>query len=927
MNTTRNLRIEAEIDARKAKTGAREVNRVQDEVAQKAKSAAREQVKATGGVIQAEKQRERASVALGRRLETLERQAALSGKRGVERIRAQEQAMLAQARAAGATAEQIKRIGTAYDEMARRAEAAQRRTAARQTAGGGAGGGMSLAAGGALASRGLGVGVAAVGAFAGAGAVGGLVTRARELEDVQVAMRNLARNSGMAEQRLMGVVGAMRQLDFSTRQTQEIVARVAQSGIPQLMDRLTDLAGVARNLSTITGNSIEEALGGLLEGVIGGQGGAMRRQGLVIQMKMFEDAYAQMAQTMGKAKNELTATERIVARLNFVLEKGANMAGAYESAQDGVGGATRRLGGALDDLMDSFAQVFSPAMIAGANGLAWAFDNVAISLANIKNLSEMIQQGTLFQESGRHGGLMGALQNRLDLAKGAGAMTAGMPVGAPSRGAIRTQLAAAAGGLLGDDDAPPAGPPEPAGRYGFSQLTLDQLALDRVRAQAMSSAGFTRGLAFQSGAAAGAPFIGGVTPSAAGGISGLLGFQDQGPGLPGSASQIEGYIRAMEEAERARLQAVEREARAIEQANQRIFDDLRFQSQGLFRAMLAGGGQFWNAFRNLGLTVMSDVMSRQVAAVGMGLLGRGGAVAGMGGMAGMAGGLGGMPGAPGGTSGFAGPVAGAAGGGVATAAMAGGGAGGFGVAGLMANPGLLGMGLAVGATQLPGRGPVAGGIKGGLAGGLGMGSAFALFPSLLAAGPVGLMVGGAIAGGALLGSLMSGARRKARQKVRKVYGVDIKDNGILQQIVETGKSFGGNLAVAVQSSQVRELVQLYAMATGQTPGGVGMTVETVSAVRLRQSGGMLFQDVQFVNGRPAAAQSGLPMLGVSSRATVNVVSLDAGATERVLADAAARAVAGSGELVQLSAERAMRQSAGRRRQSALLLEPFTVTGS
>lgn len=244
--------------------------------------------------------------------------------------------------------------------------------------------------------------------------------------------------------------------------------------------------------------------------------------------------------------------------------------------------------------------------------------------------------------------------------------------------------------------------------------------------------------------------------------------------------------------------------------------------------------------------------------------------------------------------------------------------------------GALGLAGAVGAAQLPGRGRAAGGLRGAAVGGSAgvgaIGGLLALAPGLVATGPLGAAIlGGGLAIGGLIGTLTTGARAKARQKVREVYKVTVRDGGILDQIVAAGRDFG-SMAVAVHSPGIRDLVQLYAMSTGQDPAG-GVSVQMASAVRLRSVGGLLFQDVQYSQGRPVAAPSSLPLLGVGRNAAVNVVNLDPQATTAALETAAYRAVAQSGELVQAVGDRAMRQSAGRRTQAALLLEPMTAVGS
>ena len=88
-------------------------------------------------------------------------------------------------------------------------------------------------------------------------------------------------------------------------------------------------------------------------------------------------------------------------------------------------------------------------------------------------------------------------------------------------------------------------------------------------------------------------------------------------------------------------------------------------------------------------------------------------------------------------------------------------------------------------------------------------------------GPIGAAIGaavGAIAG--LVRMFRKSAEEKAKEKIKAAYGIDIRDKGVLKQIVQIAKeSFGGNIDVAIRSSQIRDLIELYAMSTGQ-PFGV-----------------------------------------------------------------------------------------------------------
>src|SRR5207244_2453665 len=112
-------------------------------------------------------------------------------------------------------------------------------------------------------------------------------------------------------------------------------------------------------------------------------------------------------------------------------------------------------------------------------------------------------------------------------------------------------------------------------------------------------------------------------------------------------------------------------------------------------------------------------------------------------------------------------------------------------------------------------------------------------------------VAGAVAGTIRL--FIKSAKEKLREKIKATYGIDVNDQGILQQILDTAKqTFGGNLDVAIQSPQVRDLIQLYAMTTGQSSKGMPATMQAGTLV---ETGGGLFQQANFSNGNP------LPSLG------------------------------------------------------------------
>jgi hypothetical protein len=185
-------------------------------------------------------------------------------------------------------------------------------------------------------------------------------------------------------------------------------------------------------------------------------------------------------------------------------------------------------------------------------------------------------------------------------------------------------------------------------------------------------------------------------------------------------------------------------------------------------------------------------------------------------------------------------------------------------------------------------------------------------------GPIGAAIGagvGAIAG--IVRLFIKSAAQKAREKIRAVYGVDIQAKGVLDQIVQMAKQgFGGNLDLAIRSPQIRDLIELYALSTGQSIGGLPATARPVSLI---QQSGALYQ--------PALGSASLDRIGagVPQNAGPIVIKLDGPATTALLRGEAVQAIADNPRVVQGAAMTATRANAGRRELLALQLSPGTLT--
>jgi hypothetical protein len=402
----------------------------------------------------------------------------------------------------------------------------------------------------------------------------------------------------------------------------------------------------------------------------------------------------------------------------------------------------------------------------------------------------------------------------------------------------------------------------------------------------------------------------------------------------------------------ARENAAIRQAQLIRDHNQQIFESFKRQAEGVFDALLTKSQSIWSAIGNslktALLTAIKDVVTSRVAAILMQLFAgtrvslAGGGASG-GGTLGRLGGLLGIGAAP---------VFGAGGGGP----IPGGAAGGWGTPPFIPSKsgsgwsGLLGgwkdfLGFGGGVQYAPGKAvtweaattgqklsalgrsnaALLGGAtlalmglqRGGVSG-LAMTTAGGAMIGFKYGGPLGAAIGagiGAVAG--LVRLFVKGAQEKAREKIKATYGVDIRDKGVLKQIVDIAKQgFGGNLEAAVRSQQIRDLVELYALSTGQSTSGLPATVRPVS---LLQQGGGLFQSSS--GGLTLAPLGG----GTSSSAAApTVINITVPGAKEFFDKETVRVVVENPRAVQSAAMTATKASAGRREMTGLQLSPGLI---
>jgi hypothetical protein len=203
----------------------------------------------------------------------------------------------------------------------------------------------------------------------------------------------------------------------------------------------------------------------------------------------------------------------------------------------------------------------------------------------------------------------------------------------------------------------------------------------------------------------------------------------------------------------------------------------------------------------------------------------------------------------------------------------------------------------------------------------GFGLAKTLFPKLAGAGPWGALIGAGIGAAFGLASLFrESPEEKMAKKVKKTYGITISKDFARQLVALAQQSFGNNFEMAIRSRQAVDLIELYAMSTGQQAKNIpGKATPTT----LVQSGGVWSQ--QTSSGFTAMPSASFASPGGSVAGGNIYLQLDGPSTVSLLRGETVATIQENPRAVQSSVLKAQRSNYGRREATALQLRPGTLT--
>ncbi len=203
----------------------------------------------------------------------------------------------------------------------------------------------------------------AAGLFAGAFAVDKIksmietVTMATARYDtLGVVMDTVGKNAGYTAAQMATFQTGLEKTGISMKSSRETLIKMTQANLD--LAQSSKLARIAQDAAVIGNINSSEAFERMVYGIQSGQIEVLKTIGINVS---FEASYQKLAATLHKTTNELTETEKAGARANAVIDKGKDIAGAYEAAMDTPMKQWLSMTRYVDNLEVALGRVFQPA--------------------------------------------------------------------------------------------------------------------------------------------------------------------------------------------------------------------------------------------------------------------------------------------------------------------------------------------------------------------------------------------------------------------------------------------------------------------------------------------------------------------------------------------------------------------------------------
>ena len=208
---------------------------------------------------------------------------------------------------------------------------------------------------------------AAFALFKAGGFISDLTQLAARYDTLGVVMRVVGNNAGYTGAQMEQFAQGLQKQGISMVESRNTLSMMAGAHID--LANATKLGRVAQDAAVIGNLNSSEAFQRMIYGIQSGQVEVLRTIGLNVN---FEQSYKKLAATLGKSVQDLTDLEKVTARTNIVMEKGKDIAGAYEESLGTVGKAAKSMERIWENLEVLMGNVFQEGFIVMVDGMTAA---------------------------------------------------------------------------------------------------------------------------------------------------------------------------------------------------------------------------------------------------------------------------------------------------------------------------------------------------------------------------------------------------------------------------------------------------------------------------------------------------------------------------------------------------------------------------
>lgn len=178
---------------------------------------------------------------------------------------------------------------------------------------------------------------------------------AARVETLGVVMRVVGNNAGYTGAQMDMYTNQVKKMGITTQESMSSLIKMA--GAQMDLSKASQLARVAQDAAVIGNINSSEAFGKLIAGIQKAETEILETIGINVK---WEDGYKQLAATLGKTTDQLSAAEKMTARTNQALAFGANIAGTYAASMGTAGKMAQSMARLQEEIKRLIGTAFTP---------------------------------------------------------------------------------------------------------------------------------------------------------------------------------------------------------------------------------------------------------------------------------------------------------------------------------------------------------------------------------------------------------------------------------------------------------------------------------------------------------------------------------------------------------------------------------------